>query len=342
MKIEDGKVDQESELYNYLKDRVLQARQGELSPHLDRLDFRVYRLQASHHVFKVVEKESGIAFLIKSYAGDCVDDEVRCRRFQRELENVHLFERFGIGGAGHRIAAPFFVDPERFLIAYPFFEGKELGHYIKRAVLNGKEKTLKHKLSALADFLHFLHRHVAAEGIEISHIARLFIAKVKSAERASLIDGNTARQAQCLIERWVELSILRDAHKCLIHGDATPSNFLFDGDHVAVIDLENITWGDRSYDLGMVAGELKHQCMMHSGNRFAAEGYIGHFYWEYSRRCNDPYKTFKVLTAKNPFYMAYTEFRIAGNEWLAWDHRKWLTFEGMECLKALHRDGWSS
>jgi hypothetical protein len=92
----------------------------------------------------------------------------------------------------------------------------------------------------------------------------------------------------------------------------------------------------------MVAGELKHQCMMHSGNRFAAEGYIGHFYWEYSRRCNDPYKTFKVLTAKNPFYMAYTEFRIAGNEWLAWDHRKWLTFEGMECLKALHRDGWSS
>jgi hypothetical protein len=92
----------------------------------------------------------------------------------------------------------------------------------------------------------------------------------------------------------------------------------------------------------MVAGELKHQCMMHSGNRFAAEEYIGHFYWEYSRRCNDPYKTFKALTAKNPFYMAYTEFRIAGNEWLAWDHRKWLTFEGMECLKALHRDGWSS
>jgi thiamine kinase-like enzyme len=338
MKIEEGKVSRGGELYNYLKDRVLQARQEELSPNLDRLDFRVYRLQASHHVFKVVEKKSGIAFLIKSYAEDQVNDEIKRRRFHRELENVHLLERFDIGGAGHCIAVPFFVDTERFLIAYPFFEGKELSHYIKKAVLNGKEKTLKHKLSALADFLYSLHKHTDTEGVETSQILRSFMGKIKRAERANLIDANAARQMRCLIEKWTKLPLLRDGRKCLIHGDATPSNFLFKRTSVAVIDLENIAWGDRSYDLGMVAGELKHQCMMHSGNRFAAEGYIGHFYWEYSRRCSDPCKAFRILTAKNPFYMAYTEFRIAGNEWLAWDHRKWLAFEGMECLKALHRD----
>ncbi|WP_198470343.1 hypothetical protein, partial [Acetomicrobium sp. S15 = DSM 107314] len=46
--------------------------------------------------------------MIKSYTEDQVNDEIKRRRFQRELENVHLLERFDIGGAGHCPVA----DPE--------------------------------------------------------------------------------------------------------------------------------------------------------------------------------------------------------------------------------------
>jgi aminoglycoside phosphotransferase (APT) family kinase protein len=72
-----------------------------------------------------------------------------------------------------------------------------------------------------------------------------------------------------------------------VHGDATPSNFLFgEGLSVMAIDLERMRRADRVFDLGRIAGELQHFYMQATGNKYVAEPFISHFLWEYA--CHFP------------------------------------------------------
>jgi len=57
-----------------------------------------------------------------------------------------------------------------------------------------------------------------------------------------------------------------------VHGDATPSNFLFgEGLSVMAIDLERMRRADRVFDLGRIAGELQHFYMQATGNKYDAQ-----------------------------------------------------------------------
>ena len=78
-------------------------------------------------------------------------------------------------------------------------------------------------------------------------------------------------------------------HKVMVHGDATPDNFMFGkGLEVTTFDLERAKRADRVFDTGRIAGELKHFFMRATGNAESAEPFIGHFLWEYACHFPEP------------------------------------------------------
>ncbi|ABN58110.1 conserved hypothetical protein [Methanoculleus marisnigri JR1] len=119
-----------------------------------------------------------------------------------------------------------------------------------------------------------------------------------------------------------------DREGCTVHGDATLSNYLFDGG-VCAIDFE----GARNHthpvrDLGILAAELRAS----GGSISTAEDYIGHLLWHYSRSEEE----FRHHTAVLPFFMALGHLRIARLPWRTAE-RDWLLAEAEACLGAIHR-----
>ena len=120
-----------------------------------------------------------------------------------------------------------------------------------------------------------------------------------------------------------------------LHGDATPTNFLFNHRmDVAAIDLERSMCGDRVFDVGRLAGELQHAFMIRTGHKRHAEPFIGHFLWEYCRHLPNHECAFKRVTARVPYYMGLTLLRIARNDYITNDYCGRLIRQAKRLLRA--------
>ena len=118
----------------------------------------------------------------------------------------------------------------------------------------------------------------------------------------------------------------------LVHGDATPTNFLFPDGRAVALDLERLRLADRLWDLSWVAAELKHAWGWRTGNFGAAEGAIQHFFRAYLIALGPEPVLPSRLHHLNPFYMALAELRIARNAYLSRDYRRELAAEARRCL----------
>lgn len=189
-------------------------------------------------------------------------------------------------------------------------------------------------LACLASFLHRLHSRTWASdgGIALGHVASYFDRIVAKLCRQTLLSAAGAAEYLALRDVWLARADMgRDV--ATVHGDATPTNFMFPTDcEVVAIDLERMRRADPVFDVGMVCGELKHAFLWRTGNRYAAEPFIRHFLDEYARHFLDPADAFWRVTRRVPFYMALTALRIARNDWLDWAHRQRLVWEARECL----------
>jgi hypothetical protein len=87
------------------------------------------------------------------------------------------------------------------------------------------------------------------------------------------------------------------------------------------------------FDTGRIAGELKHFFMRATGNKDAAEPFIGHFLWEYACHFPNRDSAFQSITGRTPFYMGITLLRIARNSWVDPEYRHRLVNEAKECLR---------
>ena len=82
------------------------------------------------------------------------------------------------------------------------------------------------------------------------------------------IGWDEAQEFYWLKDRWREKGCMWEDNQVLVHGDVTPTNILFgDGLWVIAIDLERMKLADRVFDVGRVAGEIKHFFMQHTGDR---------------------------------------------------------------------------
>ena len=151
-------------------------------------------------------------------------------------------------------------------------------------------------------------------------------------QRQGLITSEHVNEHLRLRDRWLgRPGMLAEA--ATVHGDATPTNFLFPSrDDVVAIDLERMKDADRVFDVGMVCGEIKHAFLWRTGRLDASERFIRVFLRRYARHFPSPDGAFREITHRVPFYMGLTELRIARNTWLDWAYRRRLVWEGHECL----------
>jgi len=247
--------------------------------------------------------------------------------------------KYGFDCGPHYIARPLGCNPDlNKVLMIEYCYGELLSRIILRSIQNRDDGLLYSKLTALAYFLSAFHNRTAGEG----HVdfdasgADYMDSLIERLRSLHLIDGGAAGELYWLRDRWKERPEMRADRPVTVHGDATPDNFMFGGGlNVMTFDLERLRTADRLFDTGRIAGELLHFFLMTTGNKYAAEPFIGHFLWEYACHFPDREQTFRTMTKRVPFYMGITLLRIARNDWLAMDYRKRLIHEAKLCLRRL-------
>ena len=210
--------------------------------------------------------------------------------------------------------------------------GPDLDHFLARAA-RGDAGPLERALARLAELLAFFHSRPRPESPVLSEPALVYLKKLlRQLGEMGLLSpeegGALAEEGRI----WQERLAASPDRQVLVHGDATPTNFLFPDGRAVALDLERLRVGDRLWDLSWVAGELKHAWGWRAHDFLPAEDAIRHFLRAYLEAVAAEPATARRVYHLNPFYMALAELRIARNAYLAWDYRRELVAEARRCL----------
>jgi len=303
------------------------------SPPYGEIEMRKLSDQKPVYVFH--EDMKDLIVVGKLFGRRSIPLEEAWRYAQQEYFNLKLLrERFGMSSDACHVVAPLGKNKElSALLVTEKAPGRLLDHYIEKAVCEQQSEQLLEKLSYLARFFGRLHRNSETDKWVSPALPQLYLRKLLD----SLSEGPLGPDDREGIEEYANLwwdkngTLVAD-REVIVHGDATPTNFLFNDHEVIGIDLERMKWADRCWDLGFMAAELKHHFMWRMGDRWAAEPYIGHFLWEYAVNYGNT-QFFYAFTHRIPVYMALGLLRIARNSWLSEVYRKELITEAKRCLK---------
>jgi len=298
-------------------------------------EIEITSLGAQKPVCLFFEKKRNIMVVGKLFKWGIVPLEEAWLEADNEYSNLKLLrEQLGMDGDADHVVAP--LGESRKLSALLVTErapGQTLDHYIAEAIFEQQHDELLQTLSHLARFFVKLHEAGRTERPLSTDLPRLYLNSLLN----SLGDGSIDYPKRVEIEEyavrwWNKEHIFTSDRETIVHGDATPTNFLFDNGNVTAIDLESMKWADRCWDLGFIAAELKHHFMWRTGNGWGAEPFIGHFLWQYTINYGDT-RFFQVITRKLPLYMALGLLRIARNCYVGDTHRECLVMEAEQCLK---------
>lgn len=321
-----GKLNCSDPLYDILFTRVC--------PEVKNPVFHVNIISALK-VYKYTEEKSSTAVIGKFFR---MDDPKpgRALKIRGEYENLRKIRSYGFDRSPNYVVRPISRD-ERIGLALveEFINGVSLDHFLKKAIYGKNVPALKDALSRLASFLHLLHsRTQRRRGIVLDPICAYYRKVLEKLLRKNIISDDGRKYYIKLIDKWAGKGFLHRARQTLVHGDATPTNFIFTGrGDVVAIDLERMKEADPAFDVGMICGELKHAFLWRCGDPYLAEPFIRHFLEGYASFLPSPGLSFRELARRNPFYMALAELRIARNGYLGRDYRKKIAHEAMKCLK---------
>jgi len=323
-------VEVEAAVCKYLKEEIFPQL---ASPPYGEIE--VSELSYKKPVYLFLEREKNIVVVGKCFKVESILLEDAWLEAAKEYLNLKLLrERFGMSGSTDYVVAPLGRSKElSALLVTEKAPGRTLDYYIARAIHEQQRNELFDKLSHLARFLVKLHQISETNRIVPPDLPQAYMEKLLDHLRKELLSPSEGAAIEQYSSRWwEEESIFVTDREVIVHGDATPTNFLFDGNMVVGIDLEEMKWADRCWDLGFVAAELKHHFMWRMGDSWAAEPFIGHFLWEYAVNYGDTH-FFSIITRKIPLYMTMGLLRIARNNWLREHYRANLIEEAKQCLR---------
>jgi aminoglycoside phosphotransferase len=224
--------------------------------------------------------------------------------------------------------------PERSLgLLLEAVPGPDLDQLLLQACVHRDPAPLYRGLERLAHLLAFFHSRPVPALPVLPDPALAYLDKVAGQLAAADLLTREDRRALAR-ERAAWEGRFQDffEQQVLIHGDATPTNFLFPDGRAVALDLERLRGGDRLWDLSWVAGELKHAWGWRAGDLDGSEGAIRHFFRSYITAMDLDPPLIHRLYSLNPFYMALAELRIARNLYLSRDYRRELVAEARRCL----------
>lgn len=333
-----GHLSPDDPLREYLSDCILPQVGVNEKPS----DFRVFRLKSTK-VYLYEESRSRAVVVGKFFnqlnAG--AENAAAAGRMQQEFENLKLLRGYGLSASPCQIVRPLGANAWiNCVLIEEFCPGTPLTSIINRAISSGSGGELYSKLTALAHFLATLHNRTAnGEGVNFSLDCDYLNKLVHKLRSKDFLSAGEADEIYWLRDRWRDRDQMWRDRQVYVHGDATPSNFLFgSGPNVVAIDLERMRRADRVFDVGRIAGELQHFFIQATGNKYAAEPFIGHFLWEYCGLFPDHEVTFRSVTSRLPFQMALTLLRISRNSWISPTHRRRLIEEAKITLRTFRNE----
>jgi len=192
---------------------------------------------------------------------------------------------------------------------------------------------LQERLARLAQLLAWFHTRPLPP-LPVSPLpATLYLGKLAGQlEAAGLLCEGEARRLTGSGAAWEAVFAGLPDRQVLLHGDATPTNFLFPDGAAVAVDLERLRPGDRLFDLGWVAGELWHAFAWRFQDGPGAGPYAMVFFQAYLEAVAADGPLARRLHRLAPFYKALALLRIARNAYLAWEHRCSLVQEARRLL----------
>jgi hypothetical protein len=329
-----GHLDQNDPLCGYLRDHII----PQLGVSSDHKVFRVFQSACSRHVYLYEEERSGARVVGKFHPPHRNPGSHLPKTGETEFNNLVFLRSLGLYAPPHYVVKPLgFNQAIGSVLMVEYLDYDLLGKVINDAIHLGRRDRLYRKLSALAYFMASMH-HLTAGDWQVNfdnsfdYMGRL----INSLIVKRGMGHDHSDEFYYLRDAWRYQGCMWEDRCVLVHGDVTPSNFLFGrGNNVMAIDLERMQWADRVFDLGRLCGELKHFFFQAKGNPHTAEPFIGHFLWEYSCHFPDRMSAFRAITLRIPFYMGVTLLRIARNSWINNDYRQRLLQEAKQILRAL-------
>ena len=302
-------------------------------------DFRVFSMKHSK-VYLYEERHSRAQVVGKFFVNGGTkggkDTDEAARRMWQEFDNLQVLRSYGLAGYPHHIVRPLGTNAWlNSILVEEYAQGVPLSAFVSDAIHKRQSQPLFEKLTALAWFLATLHNRTAnGQGVDFHQDCAYLDRLVRKLQSQHVLGVWDADELYWLRDRWREKPRMWEDNQVLVHGDATPSNLLFGrGLSVIAIDLERMKRADRAFDLGRIAGELQHYFLQDSGNKEAADPFIGHFLWEYSCHFPDRDRAFRSITSRLPFQMALTLLRIARNSWVSAPQRARLVEEAKVILR---------
>jgi aminoglycoside phosphotransferase (APT) family kinase protein len=329
-----GHLSEHDPLYGYLQHDI----QPQVCCASGSSTYRVFKLNGSNDVYRYEDRNTGTKLIGKFFLSSRKRDAVKAgSRMTREFDNLCMMRGYGLAGCHHHVVRPLGRNYSmNALLVTEYREGQLLSEVITEVIHGGDHGKLYHKLTALAYFLASFHNRTAiGVGVEFHQDCEYMDRLIGKLLKIDTIGWDEARELYWLRDQWRNKPRMWEDQKVLVHGDATPENFRFGkGLEVIAFDLEKTKHADRVFDTGRIAGELKHFFMRATGNRDAADPFIGHFLWEYACHFPNRDSAFQSITGRTPFYMGMTLLRIARNSWIEPEYRRRLINEAKECLRA--------
>lgn len=326
-----GYLSREDPLYRYLWGEIL-PRLG----HSGDKPFKVYKLNGSNEVYLYEDESTGLRVVGKFFTKKAGENRDPGQVLEKEFQNLEFLRRSGFSDYPHRVVLPLGRCPAiNNVLVEEYCPGPALTHFIRETIFQGRGEDLFEKLAALAGFLARLHNLPASgEKVNFSLEGAYFDKVVHQLKDSDLISAEEAAEFLGLGEAWAGLPEMWSDREVVIHGDATPPNFIFgEGPQVTALDLERMRQADRAFDLGRVAGEIKHFFLQYTGNKSRAEPFVGRFLRAYAGAVPGSEGANAALTGRLPFYVGLNELRIARNNWLDPGYRRRLIEEAKLTLK---------
>lgn len=299
--------------------------------------WRVFRVSAVSDVYLYEDKWSGARVVGKFYArARGLNGSGAPQSAGHEYRILNELRSAGFAAPPDYVVRPLGCAPDLGeLLVVEFLTGEQLDAVIDAAIRGGRVERLYHKLGFLARFFARLHNHSAGgPGVDFARTQTYAGRVVDYLAGKGVVSARRAGRLHQLVSAHAARPVMWQDWQVLVHGDATPSNFLFGrGDAVMAIDFERGHRDDRVYDVGRLCGELKHCFMQATGDAARAEPFIGHFLWEYAGHFPDRQRAFTAVTARLPFHLGLTLLRIARNGWLDTGYRTRLVREATTILE---------
>jgi aminoglycoside phosphotransferase (APT) family kinase protein len=237
----------------------------------------------------------------------------------------------------YRVVEPLAVNEAlEFLLVEEYVAGPKLDAFIRGAIKEGQGAALCNRLTDLAAFLGTLHQRSETDQRVQPADALGYLNKMsRQLHDQQVLDDEAWVRLEHICERWASESALARAPQVLLHGDTTPVNFVFRGEHeVIAIDLERSDFGDGMVDVGSIEAELRHAFLSATGDAEASTPYIEHFHGAYAMARQPRAEDAASMDERGRFWRGVYALRISRNDWLDMAYRRRLVQEALLWLSS--------